>query len=99
MEPLSSFLYDDIDSEKSSSYVPLSDFGIEFQHDPQSRDQTYYNFSQWYRKNEPDGIGALPSPFFEDFMTLLTMRAFGEIDETFSQLSIKDDEVNTEQDQ
>ena len=95
MEAVNQFLYGDLDEEeKYTTYIPTSDFGLEFQYDPQSRDQTYLNLCNWYRKNNPDTVGALPSPFFEDFMNILTLRAFGEYDETFSefsQLAIKDE--------
>jgi len=74
-EFLERFLYHDEKSEITST-VPLSEFPIEFQHDPQSEQQTFFNYCQWYRKND-ENIGNLPEPFFSDYMTIITARSFG----------------------
>jgi hypothetical protein len=78
-EPLGSFLYEDVGTESSTNYISLTNFGLEFQYDLSSKEQTWHNLANWFRANEPSTIGALPSPFFEDLITLLTLRAFGEV--------------------
>ena len=77
-EPLASFLYQDANDDNSTSFVSLVHFGLEFQFDPNSKEQTWRNLAAWFRANQSQTIGALPSPFFEDAITLMTMRAFGE---------------------
>jgi hypothetical protein len=72
---LSQFLYDNPTST-STSYTPLHNFGLEFQYDPTSVNQTFYNYAQWYKHND-DNIGRLPEPFFSDFISIITARAFG----------------------
>ena len=74
-EFLERFLYDDENTEVINT-VPLSEFPIEFQHDPTSEQQTFYNYATWYRKNDKN-IGCLPEPFFTDYITLITARSFG----------------------
>jgi hypothetical protein len=74
-EFLERFLYDADDTEVINT-VPLSEFPIEFQHDPASQQQTFYNYATWYRKND-NNIGSLPEPFFTDYITLITARSFG----------------------
>jgi hypothetical protein len=74
-ELLERFLYDDEQTEIINT-IPLSDFPIEFQFDPSSQQQTFYNFANWYKKNDKN-IGCLPEPFFSDYITLITARSFG----------------------
>ena len=74
-EFLERFLYDDEKCEITNT-IPISDFPLEFQHDPQSKEQTFFNYSQWYRKND-ENIGNLPEPFFSDYIALITARSFG----------------------
>jgi len=74
---LSKFLYDNPDTSTSTSYTPLHHFGLEFQYDPTSVKQTYYNYVNWFKYNDKDNIGSLPEPFFSDYMSIITARAFG----------------------
>ena len=90
---LSQFLYDNPDTS-TTSYAPLHQFGLEFQYDPSSVNQTFYNYSQWYKHND-DNIGRLPEPFFSDFISIITARAFGmdleKDDIELDKLQIKED--------
>jgi len=91
---LSKFLYGNPDTSSSTSYTPLHNFGLEFQYDPTSVNQTFYNYAQWYKHND-DNIGRLPEPFFSDFISIITARAFGmdleKDDIELDKLQIKED--------
>ena len=91
---LSKFLYGNPDTSSSTSYTPLQNFGLEFQYDPTSVNQTFYNYAQWYKHND-DNIGCLPEPFFSDFISIITARAFGmdleKDDIELDKLQIKED--------
>ena len=76
-ELLSQFLYDNPDTSTSTNYTPIHQFGLEFQYNPTSVKQTYYNYANWFRHNDKDNIGSLPEPFFSDYILILTARAFG----------------------
>jgi len=94
-ELLSQFLYDNPDTT-STSYTPLYEFGLEMQYDPTSVKQTFYNYANWFRYNDKDNIGSLPEPFYTDYISILTARAFGmdlEKDDTLDleMLEIKED--------
>lgn len=74
---LSQFLYDNPDTSTNTSYTPLHQFGLEFQYDASSPEQTYYNYAQWYKHNDKDNIGSLPEPFFTDYISIITAKTFG----------------------
>ena len=91
---LSKFLYDNPDTSTSTSYTPLHHFPFEIQYDPTSVKQTYYNYAQWFRHND-DNISRLPEPFFSDYISIITAKAFGinveKDDIDLDKLQIKED--------
>lgn len=92
--PISDLIHDGLECENlrkalSTSYIPLHEFGIEFQYVADDIDQTHYNLARWYKHNDTQNIGSLPEPFFTDFISMCTARAHGiDLDNELDKLAL-----------